>query len=485
MRAYGHWINGASTSAIGGASIQRRSPYDNRHLATFALGSAEDVSVAVHAARKAFDHGSWRDLPGSERAKVLGRWAEFLQSKIEMLAEIEADEVGKPIGAARGELEYGIDLLRYAASLAWNIQGRLITGEGADKLGIVIQEPKGVVGVITPWNYPVVCLMMKIPFALAAGCSIVVKPSEFTSGTTMEIAALATDAGLPDGVFNVVTGTGADVGEAITGNRGIDMISFTGSSAVGRHIAQRAADTMKRVSLELGGKSANIVFADADLDEAVEGALQAFIINQGEECCAGSRLLIERPIADEFLARLVKRAESVRLGDPRDASTELGPMIHEAQLNRVLGYIEKGRQEGARLLTGGVRLSGAAYDAGYFVPPTIFVDVKPEMAIFREEIFGPVASAVTFDTLDEAVEIANDTTYGLANGVWTSSLDKSMAVIKKLRSGMVYVNCYLQTIPQLPFGGMKESGYGRENGDEGLLEFMEVKAAFAKLRTRF
>lgn len=483
MRAYKHWIDGAEASSSNAGAAERRSPFNGALLATFALGGKADVDAAVKAARAAFDHGPWRDLAGSERAKILNRFADLIQLKAETLAGIEADEAGKPISAARSEVEYGVDLVRYAASLAWNIPGKVMTHAGPDKLGLAIHEPRGVAGLITPWNYPLVCLMMKLPFALAAGCALVIKPSEFTSGTTLEIAALATQAGIPAGIVNVVTGTGADVGEALISHPDVNMVSFTGSSAVGKRIARKAADTMKRVSLELGGKGANIVFADADLEAAVEGALQAFTINQGEECCAGSRLLIERSIADEFLLRLVERSKMVRVGDPRDASTEMGPLIHEAHLERVLGYIEKGKKEGARLLVGGERLTQGPFDHGYFVPPTIFTDVKPDMTIFREEIFGPVVSVVTFDSVEEAVSIANSTTYGLANGVWTASLDKSMAVIRRLHSGMVYVNCYLQTIVQLPFGGMKESGMGRENGCEGLLEFMDIKAAFVKLQT--
>ena len=484
MRAYHNWIGGASVPPSGKTTLTRQSPFDGRELASFALGDADDVDQAVRAARTALDDAGWRDIGGSGRAKLLNRWAELMQAKASELADIEADEVGKPITAARGEIDYGIDVVRYAASLAWSIQGKLMSDEGPDKLGIVLHDPKGVVGLITPWNYPFVCLMMKLPYALAAGCTVVVKPSELTSGTTLEIAALAIEAGIPSGVFNVVTGTGAAVGEALTGHGGINMVSFTGSSAVGKHIARRAADTMKRVSLELGGKSANIVCADADLDAAVEGALLGFTINQGEECCAGSRLFLERSIAEEFLGKLVERVKAVRVGDPRDEATEVGPMISAAHLDRVLAYIEKGKSEGARVMVGGGRLTNGEYARGLFVAPTVFVDVTSDMAIYREEIFGPVVGVVTFDTVDEAIELANGSAYGLAGGVWTASLDKAIGMVRRLRTGMIYVNCYLQTIAQLPFGGMKESGFGRENGSEGLMEFLEVKAAFAKLQTR-
>ena len=482
MRTYDQWIDGADHAPLGGGMIERRSPATGEKLAAFAAGTQADVDVAVAAARRAFDVGIWSGLPGSDRALVLQRFAALVEDNAGALAAIESEETGKPITAARAEVAYAVDLTRFAASLAWNIPGRVATHNGADKIGFVFHEPRGVVAMILPWNYPVVCLMQKLPFALAAGCAVVIKPSEFTSGTTLELARIAAKAGLPAGLINVVTGTGTDVGEALATHVGIDMISFTGSSRIGKQIARGAADTMKRVSLELGGKGANIIFADADMNAAVEGALQGFIINQGEECCAGSRLLIERSVADDFLSKLVARCETVRVGVPHDDTTEMGPLIHQAHMDRVLGYIDAGRKEGARLLTGGSRLSGGAYDTGLFFPPTVFFDVMPEMTIWREEIFSPVASVMLFDGVEEAVSIANDTAYGLANGVWTRSFDKALAVTRRLRSGMVYINCYLETIPQLPFGGMKESGIGRENGIEGLLEFMEVKAAFAKLQ---
>jgi betaine-aldehyde dehydrogenase len=356
-----------------------------------------------------------------------------------------------------------------------------MTHSGPTKLGLVTHEPCGVVGMILPWNFPAMTLFQKLPFALAAGCASVIKPSEFTSGTALETAFLAEEAGVPKGMINIVTGTGPDVGEPLASHADIDMISFTGSSRVGKLIAHHAADVVKKVALELGGKGANIVFADADLEAAVEGALAGFTINQGEECCAGSRLLIEETIAQDFLNRLVERARQVKIGLPADEATEMGALIHEQHVERVLGYVEKGRREGARLLTGGERLTQGGLDKGCFVAPTIFAGVTPDMTIFREEIFGPVVSVVTFRTVEEAIRIANDTIYGLANGVWSRNVDKAMLVSRGIRSGTVYVNCYLETLPQLPFGGIRESGLGRENGIDGLLEFMHVKATFLKL----
>ncbi|AGT08892.1 aldehyde dehydrogenase family protein [Paracoccus aminophilus] len=315
---------------------------------------------------------------------------------------------------------------------------------------------------------------------LAAGCSVVIKPSELTSGSTLALIRLAEEAGLPAGVVNVVTGEGKTVGEAMSAHPGIDMMSFTGSTAVGRQIASRAAERIRPVTLELGGKGANIVFADADLNAAVEGAVAGFTINKGEECCAGSRLLVEESIAEEFGRRVAERAARLRLGTGED--DEVGPLISEPQMERVLGYIASGLAEGATLPCGGARVTEGALGKGNYVAPTVFAGGRPEMRIVAEEIFGPVTTILTFKDTAEAIRIANATGYGLANGVWTSDLDRAMAVIRQLRSGTTYVNTYLETLPQLPFGGVKESGLGRENGSEGLDEFLETRAAFIKLK---
>ena len=480
-RIYDLWIDGAWRAATPREAMTRLSPADGTEIAAFSAGNAADVAEAIGAARRAHDNGVWRDLPGSQRAAILLRWAELIQAKTEHLARIEADEAGKPIKAARGEIEYSIDLCRYAASLAWEIPGRVQSHSGPDKLGLATYEPRGVVAMILPWNFPAVCLFQKLPYALAAGCVAVIKPSEFTSGTTLEVAALAHEAGIPAGVINVVTGTGAVVGKALVEHDDIDMISFTGSTRVGRDIARQAGASLKHVALELGGKGANIVFADADLDAAIEGALAGFTINKGEECCAGSRLLIEESIAREFLTRLVKKAEAVRVGPPSDADANMGPLIHPGQLERVDSYVKSGIREGARLLTGGARLTDAGRQIGCYYPPTVFADVTPEMTIFREEIFGPVVGVTTFRTVEEAIQIANDTAYGLANGVWTRDINKALLVSRLIRSGTVYVNAYLEPRPLLRCGGMNNSGKGRENGRDGLLEFMESKAIFVKL----
>jgi acyl-CoA reductase-like NAD-dependent aldehyde dehydrogenase len=485
MRNYGHWLNGQEHEPSGGKYLERLSPANGESLGAYALGNAADVDAAIRCARARFESGVWSQIGASDRGGVLMKLADLLEFNREALSRLEAEESGKPITAARGEVDYSVALTRFAASNAWNIPGQVMSHNGPDKLGVVLYEPRGVVALIVPWNYPVVCLMQKLPFALAAGCTIVAKPSEFTSGTALMIARLLKEAGLPDGVFNVITGTGEDVGEHLVTHPDTSMISFTGSSAIGRRVARNAGDGIKRVALELGGKGANIIFADADLDAALEGAIQGFIINKGEECCAGGRILVERPIAGAFLARLEKRAKEIRLGLPLDESTEMGPLISPRQMSKVLGYIESGKREGATLITGGARELSAPLANGCYIQPTIFADVTPQMTINREEIFGPVAAVIPFDGLDEAVALTNDTPYGLANGVWTSNVDKAIAVIRRVRSGMVYVNTFLETIPQLPFGGMKQSGIGRENGLEGMLEFLEQKSAFIRLRTKF
>jgi acyl-CoA reductase-like NAD-dependent aldehyde dehydrogenase len=450
-------------------------------IAAAAAGTADDVDEAVAAARAAFDRGPWTTLSGAGRAEVLARLADLMQRDSELLARCEAEEAGKPITATRTEIGMCTTLTRYAASLAWGLSGRLISEAGSDKLGLVIQQPHGVAGLIVAWNYPALCLMQKLPYALAAGCAVVIKPSEFTAGTTVMIARLATEAGVPPGQLNIVIGTGEVVGEAITSHPGIDMVSFTGSSKVGRRVAARCAENGKHCTLELGGKGANIIFGDANIERAVEATYQGFTFNKGEECCSSARILVEQSIAPSFTEKLVARCGRARLGMPLDEGTDMGPLIHQQHMDRVLGYIEKGRDEGARVLTGGQRATAPGLERGLFLGPTLFDRVNRKMTIFREEIFGPVACILPFNSLDEAVDLANDTEYGLANGVWTADIDKALTVMRRLRSGMVYVNTYFESLPQLPLGGMKASGTGHENGPEGLQEFLQTRSAFIKI----
>ncbi|TGR27995.1 MULTISPECIES: aldehyde dehydrogenase family protein [unclassified Mesorhizobium] len=483
VREYENWIDGAWAKSD--RKVERKSPAHGELLARFAQSDESAVNAAIEGARKAFDNRSvWSAIPGAERAKALGRWVDLLTGEIDRLALIEAEEVGKPIRFAKAEVEWSIELARYAAALAWQIPGDLVSNIGDANLGLVTREPRGVIGMITPWNFPLVTLFQKLPFALAAGCTVVIKPSELTSGSTLEIARLAKEAGIPDGVINVVTGSGRTVGEMLTGHRKVDMISFTGSTAVGIRIAQRAAEQVKRVGLELGGKAANIVFADADIDAALDGILLGYVLNQGEECVQGTRLLVEDRVADTFLDKLVERSKKIRLGLPTDEKADVGALIHEKHMEQVLSYIQSGIDEGATLLLGGSRVTENGLGRGFYVAPTIFSDVTPDMTIFREEIFGPVLAVTRFTSVDQAIALANDTNYGLGNGVWTKDIDKAIRVSRELRSGTVYVNTFLETAVQMPFGGFKESGIGRENGLDGLLEFTEVKSTFIKLGQR-
>lgn len=483
VRKYQHWINGKWSPSQTEMTIDRHSPGDGSVVAVFALGSALDARRAVVAAKNEFEVGQWSQMTGMARSAALQRLAQLIDRDCEKLARIEAEESGKPIRFARGEVAWAAEITRFAATLAYQLHGNAFTNIGS-ALGLATREAIGVVGMIVPWNFPLVCLFQKLPFALAAGCTCVIKPSEMTSGTALEIAKLGTEAGIPAGAINVVTGPGRTVGEALANDPDIGLISFTGSTPVGTRIATAAAQRVARVALELGGKAANVVFADADLDAAVDGVLFGAVLNQGEECAAGTRLIIEESIVDDFVAELVKRAKRVRVGHPLDETADIGALIHKDHMNQVLEYIKIGQEEGADLLVGGVRLTNGDLANGFYVAPTIFCGVTPSMRIFREEIFGPILCVTTFRSTEEAIELANDTNYGLANGLWTKDIDKAHLVSKRLRSGTVYVNTYLETSPQLPFGGFKESGMGREMGLEALHEFTEVKSTYIRLGER-
>jgi betaine-aldehyde dehydrogenase len=479
-RDYAHHL-GPVTSGAAASLIERVSPASGRLVARFAEGTAEDAHAAIARAREAFDNGPWPHMSGMERAAILRRWADLIEADKERLARIEVDEVGKPIRMARGDLDGVVDLFQYAAALAIQAHGEAHTTLGGGKTAWVHREPVGVVGMIIPWNFPAIIFAQKVPYALAAGCTAVVKPSEFTSGTALELAKLGAEAGLPDGVLSVVTGYGNPVGEAIVTSPDVDFVSFTGSTAVGRRIVANSAATLKRVSVELGGKSANIVLEDADLEDAVDGSMFSVFFNQGECCCAGTRLLLQDSIADRFLERLLERAKTLKVGDVHADDSDVGAMISEAHFGRVCAYLEKGKSEGARVLVGGGSDSAGG---GYFVEPTVFDNVDASMSIFREEIFGPVLVVTRFKTIDEAVAIANDSEYGLAATLWTKNFDHAHLIAPRLRAGTVWINTSVDTAPQVPFGGYKASGFGREMGQAGFEEFTNVKAVVARLGKR-
>jgi betaine-aldehyde dehydrogenase len=481
VREYGHIIDGEQTTRS--ATIDRHGPASGELVARFAQGAAKDAAAAIESARRAFDSGPWPRLSGSERARGLLRCAAAIRDEVESLARIDAIEVGKPVAQARGDIEGAAAHFEYAAGLAQEVHGDTYANLGPAHLGLILREPVGVAGLIIPWNFPGLIFGQKVPYALAAGCTVVVKPSELTSGSALEIAKLMIEVGVPAGVVNVVTGFGAPVGEAIVESRDVDFVSFTGSTATGERIAAAAAASQKRVSLELGGKGTSIVFADADLDDVVDGVLFAVFFNSGECCVSGSRLLVQDAIADALLERLVQGARRLRVGMPLQEGSEIGAMIHQGHLEKVLGYIEAGKREGARLLTGGQRVDGELA-AGLFVAPTIFDGVQPQMRIFREEIFGPVLSVTRFADLDEAIALANDTDYGLGNTVWTKNIDTAVQTARALRSGTVWINTTLDGGPQMPFGGVKASGYGREMGRAGLEEYTELKSCVIRTGKR-
>ncbi len=473
VRKYGLFIDGTERPAA--KHSERANPGTGQVVARFARGSAEDAAEAIAAARREFDSGTWPRLSGAARSQFLHRLAGLMRRDAEKLAHIEAEESGKPIRLARGDVSGSIGLVEFAASLAMTEHGAIYDNLGEGFTGLVTREPCGVVGMITPWNFPLLLLSQKLPFALAAGCTVVAKPSELTSGTTVETARLCQEAGLPAGVFNVVTGSGSVVGSALSKSFDIDMLSFTGSTQVGNTISAAAAPSAKRLSMELGGKAASIVFPDADLEAATEGVLFAVLFNTGECCVSGARLLVHEDIADAFLEGLVAKARTVRTGQPLDEDADLGALIHEQHLNDILAKVAQAREDGATVLTGGGRLGADSLAGGLFLEPTIVDNVTPDARIFHEEVFGPVLTVTRFSTVDEAVGLANAVEYGLANSIWSKNIDTALNTARRLRSGTVWVNTTIDGAPQLPGGGVKRSGYGREMGVAGYEEFTEVK----------
>ena len=473
-RVYGLYIDGAM-SEPSDRLIDRRAPGTGDLVARYSDGSAADMERAIAAARRAFDHGEWPRLSGMERGRVLLHIAEAIRDSTELLASIEAEEVGKTIRMARGDVDGSAGLFEFAAALAMAMHGDVHTNLGEDFTALIVREPVGVVGMVTPWNFPLLLLAQKLPFAIGAGCTTVAKPSEFTSGTTLEMARICDEAGLPPGVFNVVTGFGGVVGQALVESHAVDMVSFTGSTRTGRTIVEASKGNLKRLSLELGGKSADIVLDDADLEDAVDGVMFGIYFNGGECCVSGSRLLVQESIADEFLAVLVARVGRLRVGQPLDETTDVGAIIHEDHLRKILSYVETAEEEGGRVVVGGHVLTGGAFASGLYLAPTIIDDVRPTSRVFQEEIFGPVLAVTRFRGVDEAIALANDVEYGLGNTVWTKNIDRAMKVARAVRSGTVWVNTTIDGAPQLPGGGTRTSGYGREMGQAGFDEFTELK----------
>ena len=454
-----------------GETIERRSPAHGVVVTRVPRGRADDAKRAVAAARAAFDDGRWPHETASNRARVLLKVADLIDRDRETLAILDTLESGKPIAQARGEIEGAADIWRYAASLARELSGESYANLGADRLGFVLREPIGVVSIITPWNFPLLIVSQKLPFALAAGCACVVKPSEMTSASTLHLGSLLIEAGLPDGVCNIVTGYGPEVGAPMTTDPRVDMISFTGSTGVGRAAMAAAAATLKKVSMELGGKNPQVIFPDADMDAALDAAAFGAYFNAGECCNAGSRILLHAKIAEEFLAALADRAAAAKVGDPLDPETRVGAIISADHLGKIESHVKTAHEKGAVLRTGGARLESD----GLFMAPTIVENVDPSMAIARDEVFGPVVVALTFKTVEEAVSLANSTSYGLSSSVWSRDLDTAIGVGRGVRAGTVWVNTFMDGTPELPFGGYHQSGIGRELGRNAVKDYTEEK----------
>jgi len=470
----GEWVAGSKT-------FDTVNPATGEVLIQVAEAVAADVDRAVDAARRAFEDrsGPWRKLSASERGRLLWKLAELVENNLDELAELETLDNGKPIFESRYvDMPMVIDVLRYYAGLATKIHGETVnTLEIA--FTYTLREPVGVVGLIVPWNFPLLLASWKVGPALACGNTLVLKPAEQTPLTALKFGELVVEAGFPAGVVNILTG-GPDTGKAMVAHPGIDKIAFTGSTAVGKEIMRGAADTLKRVTLELGGKSPNIVCSDADLDSAVKGAINGIFYGKGEVCNAGSRLFLESKLKDEFTEKLVARASKMRPADPLDPKTRLGAIVSQEQMNTVLGFIEAGKQDGAKLVAGGSRVSVNG-DKGFFIEPTIFGDVKNDMKIAREEIFGPVLSVLTFDDIDEVIEQANNNPYGLAAAVWTRDVKKAHTVSRRLKAGTVWINTYGLMDAALPFGGYKSSGFGRELGAHAIEHYTEMKTVWLNM----
>ena len=477
---YQHLIDGKSIESKSGARFERISPAHDKTVGTYSDGAVEDVDLAIQSARRAFDSGAWPKLSGAQRARHLRKVAELIERDLEKIALIEVLESGKPISQARDEIKSSAELWYYAATLSQHSYGDAHNAIGEDYLGMVIREPIGVVGVITPWNFPFLIASQKIPFAIALGCTVVVKPSQLTSGTTVVMAELVREAGIPDGVMNVVTGKGS-VGARLAEHPDVDMITFTGSTQIGKKVMAAAAGTVKKVELELGGKNPQIVMADADLDSAVDAVVFGVYFNQGECCNSGSRIIVQDTIADEFLARVVNRSKQVKVGDPLDPDVLVGAIASDDQMQTIERYVQEGLQSGAKLELGGNKLQT---NAGRYFAPTVFAGVSENMSIAKEEIFGPVLSVLKFADLDDAVRIANSTLFGLSSGIWTSNVTAAMKFAKAVRSGTVWVNCWMDGFPEMPFGGFGESGIGRELGRQAIQEFTETKTIAIHTGTR-
>ncbi|WP_426076337.1 aldehyde dehydrogenase family protein [Janthinobacterium sp. PSPC3-1] len=480
-RRFQMYIDGQPVDAASGETITRNSPAHGVPVATWPRAGKDDTERAIAAARRAFDHGPWAGMGAAERAKVLFKAADLIEAQAEELGLVESLETGKPILQAIGEIHGAVDVWRFAAGAARTMAGQAYDNLGERILAMVLRQPLGVVGVITPWNFPFFILSERLPFILAAGCTTVIKPAEATSGTTVMLATLLEQAGLPAGVVNVVTGRGSVAGQAILDSELVDMVSFTGSTATGQKAIAASAGNIKKLGLELGGKNPHIVFANANLDDAADGVAFGMAFNAGQCCVGASRLLVERSVAAAFTAKLAVKIARIRIGDPLDESTQVGAMFDEGHMHSVLAYIEQGVKAGATVVCGGGRLET---ERGYFVQPTVLADVPKGTPLLREEIFGPVLAVVPFDTYEEAIALANDSEFGLSASIWTHDLNQALRASREIQAGRVWVNTTLDNGPETPLGGMKQSGQGREAGLAGIEEYTELKTVHINLQPR-
>ena len=478
MKTYQHFINGAYVDPVQGQWFDSFDPYRGEVWARMPQGTAADVDAAVAAAKAAMTEGPFAQMTGTQRGKLMRRLADLVTENADRLAEIEVRDNGKLLSEMAGQMKYHPEWWYYFAGLADKIQGSTIPIDKPDHFAFTTHEPVGVVGAITAWNSPLLFIAWKAAPAIAAGCAVVVKPSEFTSASTLEYAALVKEAGFPDGVFNVVAGMGAEAGAALVDHPDVAKITFTGSDKTGAMVYAQAAKHIKRVSLELGGKSPNIIFDDANLDAACAGAVSGIFAATGQTCIAGSRLLVQNSIKDEVSQRLVDMARTAKIGDPMNPDTNIGPVTTAPQFAKIREYIDIARSEGAELLHGGGLPEGPEVQGGQFVEPTIFTGVQNDMRIAQEEVFGPVLSIIGFEDEEEAVEIGNDIAFGLAAGVWTQNIGRAVRMSKSLKAGTVWINTYRAVSYMMPFGGVKRSGIGRESGVEAIREYLSTKSVW-------